>query len=337
MKKLILTILVICIASEHGYAAVYTVTNNNDAGNGSLREAITLSNALPKGKDVIQFNIPSNDLILLNSLLPDITDTLIISGSNMNTGNKIILDGQSQYPIMNTNDPLELNNLEFQNSNSPGSFSALSIYNSSTDTISITSCNFRDNTSLSSGGAILNANGSGVLKISNCNFISNHSNSSGGAIHFPSNTFTKTYLTITDCVFDDNSSVNPGAAIWSNDSTIVTNTLFENNNSSNVGGAVYHTFKVLDISSCTFDNNIGFNGHAISANGKKLNISTTSFTSNGVNNAIKVDGNLTIASISGICNFGTDQDIIIREISSACVQLDPTFENTGVNFEIRKI
>ena len=62
-------------------AATFTVTNNSDAGAGSLRQAITDSNA-NAGADIIEFNIPGfgPHIIQLLSTLPDITDTVDING-----------------------------------------------------------------------------------------------------------------------------------------------------------------------------------------------------------------------------------------------------------------
>jgi titin len=59
----------------------YTVTNNNDAGAGSLRQAILDANAHP-GPDHIVFNIPGSGLhsIYPRSRLPAITDPVTIEG-----------------------------------------------------------------------------------------------------------------------------------------------------------------------------------------------------------------------------------------------------------------
>lgn len=60
----------------------FVVTNNNDSGLGSLREAITNANATV-GKDTISFDIPGSGIkvITLLTSLPDITDAVIIDGS----------------------------------------------------------------------------------------------------------------------------------------------------------------------------------------------------------------------------------------------------------------
>jgi parallel beta-helix repeat protein len=61
-------------------AATFTVTNTNDSGAASLRQAILDANAAA-GIDTIAFSIGSGpQLIALNTLLPPVTDTAIIDG-----------------------------------------------------------------------------------------------------------------------------------------------------------------------------------------------------------------------------------------------------------------
>ncbi len=62
--------------------ATYTVTNTNDSGAGSLRQAILDANA-NTGTDTIAFNIAGAGphSIALSSALPNITDTVIIDGT----------------------------------------------------------------------------------------------------------------------------------------------------------------------------------------------------------------------------------------------------------------
>jgi hypothetical protein len=98
MKKRLLHILIslllltgLPMATPRVRAAAYTVTNTNDSGSGSLRQAIIDANNNP-GPDTIAFNIPTSDpgysmfdgiwIILPLSPLPTLTDgNTIIDGA----------------------------------------------------------------------------------------------------------------------------------------------------------------------------------------------------------------------------------------------------------------
>ena len=96
------------MSSSSVLAATFTVTNTNDAGAGSLRDAITSANAAA-GADVIDFAIPGPGPHTITPLtvLPTITDSVTIdaytqSGASPNTladGNdavlKVVLDGSA--------------------------------------------------------------------------------------------------------------------------------------------------------------------------------------------------------------------------------------------------
>jgi parallel beta-helix repeat protein len=62
--------------------ATFSVTNTNDRGSGSLRQAILNANA-HAGRDTIAFNIPGTGVhtIALNAALPTITDAVVINGT----------------------------------------------------------------------------------------------------------------------------------------------------------------------------------------------------------------------------------------------------------------
>jgi uncharacterized membrane protein len=63
------------------FANVYTVTNTNDSGAGSLRQAITDANS-HSGIDMIAFNISgTGPTITVSSSLPNITDPVMIDGT----------------------------------------------------------------------------------------------------------------------------------------------------------------------------------------------------------------------------------------------------------------
>ncbi len=101
----VLVLLLLCINSQ---AATYVVTNTNDAGAGSLRQAITDANA-NAGADIIQFLIPDLGLpgqyfeggigarfavIRLVSALPVITEAVSIDGTTQTNSNTGIMAGK---------------------------------------------------------------------------------------------------------------------------------------------------------------------------------------------------------------------------------------------------
>ncbi|MFO0951628.1 MAG: hypothetical protein U0835_10855 [Isosphaeraceae bacterium] len=81
--------------------SVFTVTNTDDSGDGSLRDAIERANARP-GPDSIAFDLPGSGLrsITPGSALPTITDTLTIDGYTQ--------DGASPNTQVNSDDAVIL-------------------------------------------------------------------------------------------------------------------------------------------------------------------------------------------------------------------------------------
>jgi CSLREA domain-containing protein len=71
-------------AFEYQAANIFLVTNSNDSGTGSLRQAILDANAVPNGvgPDRIHFNIPGAGVhtIAPGSALPAVTDSVVIDG-----------------------------------------------------------------------------------------------------------------------------------------------------------------------------------------------------------------------------------------------------------------
>ena len=80
-RNLLLQLAVLAFGTVTSFAGVFTVTNVNDSGSGSLRQAILDANANP-GADTINFNIPSPGVqtITPTTVLPDITNTVAING-----------------------------------------------------------------------------------------------------------------------------------------------------------------------------------------------------------------------------------------------------------------
>ena len=75
---------VLWLSVARASADTFVVTNTNDSGPGSLRQAIAAANAHPNSPtgDIVQFNIPSSGVpaITVLSALPDITEGVNIDG-----------------------------------------------------------------------------------------------------------------------------------------------------------------------------------------------------------------------------------------------------------------
>ncbi len=104
MKK-VFTVIVLLLAFKFGMSNIYTVTNTNDTGSGSMRSAMTSANS-NSGLDTINFNISGSGPFTIKptTKFPDISDSIYIDGfsqsgaSRSSTGNHTImieLDGSS--------------------------------------------------------------------------------------------------------------------------------------------------------------------------------------------------------------------------------------------------
>ena len=81
MKRILLVGVALCVAAASLKAATFTVTNTNDSGPGSLRQAMLDANGTP-GADTIAFNIPGPGVhtIAPATQLPDMLETVTIDG-----------------------------------------------------------------------------------------------------------------------------------------------------------------------------------------------------------------------------------------------------------------
>lgn len=187
------------------------VTNANDDGAGSLRQAFRDAKANP-GPDIIQFKTTVNGQTLtLGSeiLVDDPTGAITVDASNLAAGftidggpgtNRIFSlgnNGGSQPSI------LTLRGLTLTGGNGIGALSGYgggAIYNRGT--LTLERCTLSGNTTDSLGGAILN---DGTLTLTQCTLSGNTAAIRGGAIHnFPYP------ITLTQCTISGNTSVSQG-------------------------------------------------------------------------------------------------------------------------------
>ncbi len=93
-------------------AAGYVVTNTNDSGAGSLREALHNANA-SAGADVISFNLTGCPCAIALSSRLDITGALTLSGPG---ASQLALDGGHAVQVIRTTDvPVSISGITIRN------------------------------------------------------------------------------------------------------------------------------------------------------------------------------------------------------------------------------
>ena len=272
MKYLALILAIACMPPATLLSATYTVTNGNDSGAGSFRQAILDANATAN-HDIISFSAAlANTSISLQSTLT-IEEALVIQGP---PGGLVTLDGSAGgFTIMKTSvrasDPatavIVLDGLTFANGSHPTA-SGLLIH--AGHNLQITRCQFVDNTNQASSGAGLVMRGhsltisdsafinnralltttaavpsggamavtSGRCSLIRCQFQGDQSDWDGGAIMTATG---MVQLAITDCSFIGNSASKDGGALAIHavtDAITIVGSTFGSNSAGEAGGAI---------------------------------------------------------------------------------------------------
>jgi hypothetical protein len=274
--------------------ATFPVTTANDAGAGSLRQAILDANATA-GADTIVFDPAINgQVIVLATALPAVTDALTIAGPG---SNGITISGNNAVRIFQVNAGVTV------------TLSGLTLSNGSTGAIAD-----------EEGGAILN---NGNLTLTNDTFTSNTA-LAGGAV---ANVGATAHLTVNTSTFTQNSAGNFGGAIFNvvpgAQLTITSGSTFSSNRCDE-GGAIFNqTGTSATINGASFTGNSGGpgDGAGILNNGTMTVTNTTlagnsgrsnGFTGGAIFNggslsllACAVYGNLSEGAGGGIWSRGT--------------------------------
>ena len=243
---LFMTILFSAVISS---AQPIEVTNLDDAGAGSLRQAIIDANTNP-GADEIVFQDGLSGTITLSTGEMEITDALAITGPS---DNLVTIDANDASRIFTIDDENDAEDFEVSISN-----------------LAFTRANVGGDT----GGAIYNNE---ALTVSSCSFT-------GGAAQYGAGIYNLGVLTaVSNSVFSGNTANADGAAIYNaSEGTVgsISGSVF-NNNGGVFGGAIYTNNTIQSIEDCTFSENTGFFGGAVTNSAGTIeNISGSTFTQN---------------------------------------------------------
>jgi predicted outer membrane repeat protein len=270
----------------------FQVTNTNDSGPGSLREAISAANASP-GTDSI--SISASGILLLLSPLPVITDPVLIQGP---VANEFIIDGNQSFRVFDiASVDVTLADFTIQNgfvtgvsANGAGirSFGNLVLLNMRvlgnsaqshggglylTGLLTSTSGIFQNNSSTNGVGGGIHA--SGGATITGTQFVGNSSQGDGGG------GFILGQLALSEALFQENScaaSTCDGGGLFSFSQTNIQDTQFLNNTVQDQGGGLAAP-GVLTIAGALFQNNQAGSGGGLFAQ-NQVTIQTTYFINN---------------------------------------------------------
>ncbi|MDG3494775.1 MULTISPECIES: DUF4347 domain-containing protein [Pseudanabaena] len=266
--------------SYDGRLVTFTATNINDAGAGSLRQAILDANVLAGADDIrfdpTVFNGAQAAITLASTLAIDVTNgdlnisgafgasNVTVSGNNAVRVFNIVGDGNTTF-----------DSLRIINGN-PGLGNGGGISNTFYGTVTLTNSTVSGNTTNASGGGIFSL---GDLTLTNSTVSGNTAAIYGGGI------FGNGAVTLTNSTVSGNTAAGSGGGIFGNGAVTLTNSTVSGN-TANIGGGIDGYGAVTLTNSTVSGNTATSNGGGILGNGVvTLTNSTvsgnTSNTSNG--------------------------------------------------------
>jgi predicted outer membrane repeat protein len=294
-------VALLALGSARAHAATFTVTNLDDNGAGSLRNAILLADIV-SGADIVVFQAGLAGTIQLSAdegQIPILEDleivgpgpaALAVSGGNatrvfsISAGSTVTITG------------LTITEGKVRTFDEPGA----GIFNGGN--LAMSSCILSENHAEDSGGGIFS---SGSLTLTDCTFLDNSSSDLfGGGIHNDSGT-----ATLTHCTFSLNSGFGGGISNFEVGTVTMTDCIFSHN--AGEGGGAINNDGTMTLTRCTITDQVAFIAGAIS------NVGTLSLTD------CRIAGNRAQRRAGGILTIGT------ATLTRCTVFANGTTEETG--------
>ncbi len=336
------------VASTTVYGVTITVTNTNDSGAGSLRQAITDASA----GDTIEFSV-SGTITLSSSLTISKNLTIqgpgassldisgnnsvrvfLVSGSAVVTINDLsIINGTaSNYGggVENDQATTTINNCKITGCTVTGTGTGAGV-DSYNGTVTINNSLLSGNTAGGRGGAVSAYGGS--MTLNNSTLDSNNADM-GGAIGQLQSTGD---LTVTGCTISNNSAnqgQNYGGGIyWYNGTVNITNTTFSGNSAS-YGGAISDgsAAYTMNINACTIVNNsASTQGGGILLRNATANIKNTILASNTCATGANYysDGGTLTSQGYNLCDVALTAFTGTGDIQNGTLNIDVLADNGG--------
>jgi predicted outer membrane repeat protein len=280
--------------------STFTVLNTNDAGAGSLRDAVSQAN-LGGGTNTINFNLGSGPqtITLTSGQLELTSGNTTIDG----TGAAVTVSGNLASRILQIDSGVtgQVTNLTMTKGKVSDRGGALlnlgtllatnctfsgnqNTANTATGggaldnagTATVTGCTFQNNGEYLFGAAIADEAGA-TLNATGSSFQNNNCAHFGGAIWGGGSTSS---ITVRNSSFSGNFAVGDAGAIFFEGHLTLTNDSFDNNRSTNGGAILFHSAQVPTIDHCTFTNNKAVVGGALLNDQSIVAATNCTFTGN---------------------------------------------------------
>ncbi len=315
--------IIVTITDEDGNTASDTfildvvpldVTNTNDSGAGSLRQAMINANAAG-GADTIDFTISGT--INLTSALPDITDSVTINGNNATVAGN---DTNFRIFTINSGLTVTINNLTMRDGRGIGSGGCILTTNSTLNLINstVTSCSAD-----SYYGSGIYATGGSFLMTGSVVSDNSGDNEGGGLFLQVSN------ARIENSTVSGNSTVY-GGGIMNYGSLAMSNVTISGNSSTSGGGGLYNYGTTATLRNCTIaDNTASDGGGILNYSGRTTTIANTILTGNTSTNGAEIYN-------SGTFNY-LGVNVIVGSVFSANQPPTATTITTDPNLDALQI
>jgi hypothetical protein len=283
------------------------VTNLNDAGMGSLRDAIA---STPAG-GTVDFQPGLSGTITLTSGELEISRNMTVLGPGADV---ITVSGNHASRVFYINADVTLSGMTIAQGQTGYIYGDGSgIMNDNRHTLTVSGCTIRDNSTEGFGGGIMNT--FGTLTVTGSTLSGNSAGSSGGGI------YNNGTLTVTDSSLSGNSARYTGGGIANQGTLTVTDSTISGNSVGSVGGGIYTgLFGTLTVTNSTLSGNSADNGGGgifnsqfatvtvtgsmLSGNSASYGIYNSQYATLTITNST-ISGNTSSGAGSGIYNDGT--------------------------------
>ena len=260
--------------------STYTVTNLNDSGPGSLRDAIEQTNTNP-GPDAINFASGLSGTITLGGTQLEISRDLTIDGPGIDA---LTVDGNnvSRVFLIDPNVTAWIKGITITGGYVNGSFGG-GILNGGTLTLTSSAVSGSYARTVDTGGGFISGNGGGIsndgtLTVTNSTISGNSASDayhgSGGGI------YNEGSATVTNSTVSGNSAGGAGGGVFNSGSLTLSNTIVSGNSTIGDGGGIVNDGGALTITSSTVSGNSGQNEGVGISNGGTFTLTNSTVSGN---------------------------------------------------------